>query len=162
MVKESEYNSIIEYIRTHPEGNYGDYLVHQVNSGKKAPKKKEPIGGKYKEVWSEFWNLWPSTKSVPDTQYKSGASMKKNEQKMYEKWLKAIESGKITIEKMYRAADCYLQWGYEDSKRLGRNELQYRNGMEPWLNGEVYLNYQWMEMPVKYVQKEVVQSVTDM
>lgn len=177
MIKEAEFNSVVMYIKKKlleqwekydvitatdmirlPElAPYEQYLVTIVNAKKKAPK-KPVITSEYKEAWESFWKLFPSTKSVPGTSFKSGAVMKKNETKMFEKWLSAITSGKITIEKMYYAANCYLQWAYEDSKRLGRNELFHRNGLEPWLNGQVYLTYMDMEIPV--IQEEKKQTIT--
>lgn len=189
MIKEADYYSVIEYVKeqlrkqmflmTHVNGyptkavphatieemnqliKYEQYLVECVNKkGKK--KEKKLVEGKYAEEWKVWWQLWPTTKSVPGTTFKSGAVMKKDEQKMYSKWLAAIESGKITIPNMQYAAQCYLEWCYSDSKRLGRNEMQYRNGMESWLNGEMYLNYISLDMPAEIKDKKVYQNSTDM
>lgn len=129
------------------------YLKSQ---GEKKQKVKPVVSEVYKEAWKKFWNIWPSTKSVPGTEFKYGAKMKSDELKMYGKWVTAIESGKISIEMMYKAADSYLQWGYEDSKRNGRNELQYRNGLEPWLNQESYLTYMDVPVPKKVIEKVTV------
>ncbi len=120
----------------------------------KGKRVKKPVEGKYIEEWNKFWNTWPSTKSVPDTQIRSGAPMKKNETEMYKKWLNAVENSPISIDSMQYAAESYLQWGYEDSKRLGRNELLSRNGMEPWLNQKVYLTYMEVPKPKQYQKVE--------
>lgn len=133
---------------------YEQWLAEQVNNRKSKKKEKPVVSAEMQEAWKKWWNLWPATKSVPDTQYKSGAKMRGTEAKMMEKWVNAITSGKTTVARMHYAADCYLQWGYEDSKRLGRNELQYRNSMEPWLNGEMYINYADVEMPIKTKSSE--------
>ena len=165
MVQSKEYNSILQYIvdqiskgdkdtpvdiqRDCPYENWlaQEIIKKQQNKGKKI--KKSKIEGQYKEEWAKFWNVWPSTKSVPGTNLKSGAVMKKDEAKMYAKWLSIIDSGKCTIEELQHSAECYLEWAYEESKKKGRNELQYRSGMEPWLNGGIYLTYKDMEMPIK-------------
>lgn len=78
--------------------------------------------------------------------------MRGSEQKMYEKWLAAIESKSATIEELYTAADSYIAWGYSDSKRKGRNELESRSGMEPWLNQKQYLIYKTLPKPVVEVK----------
>lgn len=127
-------------------------MLKQLNE--KKEKKKVVIDPLLNEAWNRFWSLWPATKSVPGTEYKSGAKMKSDEIKRYSKWVAAIESGKVSIEVMYRAADTYLQWAYEDSKRLGRNELQYRNGLEPWLNQEMYITFSQVTPPVKTTEKK--------
>lgn len=129
---------------------------------KKEKAKKVEVNPIYKEAWEQFWNLWPGTKSVPDTKFKSGAKMKSNEIGMYQKWVAAIETGKIGMEAMYKAANSYLQWAYEDSKKMGRNELQYRSGMDPWLNQEQYLIWMDVALPMKQVIKEkVYENSTD-
>lgn len=168
-VTEKEYNSIIEYVYEYLNKTYevnkeilavdivslpGQCDYTDWKESIKGKKKKEKIV--YTESWKKWWNTWPSTKSVPDTEYTSGAKMKGAEEKMHDKWYNAISSGKITEEKMQYAAECYLLWAYEDSKRLGRNELHYRNGMEPWLNQDSYLIYMDRPLPtIKNIEKLV-------
>lgn len=138
-----------------------DYTSYVESKGKKKVKKVEAISAEYLEHWKDFWKLWPSTKSVPGTQFKSGAVMKKSEAKMMAKWHEAIKQGKISISSMNYAANCYLQWAYHDSIFKGRNELQYRNSMEVWLNGEVYLTY--VDVPMPPTQNTTIyQNSTDM
>ena len=128
---------------------------------KKKVKIQEPMMEKDEE-WSKFWKVWPATKSVPGTQYVSGAKMKSSEVKMRAKWANVVYNNKrISLENMQYAAECYLQWAYTDSKRLGRNELQYRNNMEVWLNQEQYLIYSTMEMPEQPKEKLVYANSTD-
>lgn len=120
----------------------------------KKERVKAPENDLYEDAWKQFWVLWPATKSVPGTEYKSGAKMKSSEVKMRAKWVQAIYNDKkITVEGMYKAAQCYLEWAYEDSKRLGRNEMHYRNNMEVWLNQSQYITYSQVEPPKK--QEEV-------
>lgn len=155
-VTEKEYNSIIQYVRRcDNEAELTTYAGWKEST--KGKKKKEKVV--YTEAWKKWWNTWPSTKSVPGTEYISGAKMKGAEDKMHDKWYNATNSGKISEDMMQYAAECYLQWAYEDSKRLGRNELHYRNGMEPWLNQEQYLIYGKIEKPK--IKVEVTTS-TDM
>lgn len=182
--KEEEYNKIVLYIQQYlvhntmvaedaNEGyevlsagyikNLQKDLPYQGYAESKGRGKKINIKQFLTEDWKKFWNTWPSTKSVPGTQYKSGAKMKGQELKMHEKWYNAIyEHEKITLEKMQYAAECYLQWAYEDSKRLCRNELHYRNSMEPWLNQEQYLLFKDVEMPIKSKPVPVYQNSIDM
>lgn len=194
MTSEKEWNSIIEYIQQKLQERiyeivdsvmdavsidvlakkdidnlqeiapYADWLVSAVNSKKKVVKK--PVEGKYQQQWKAFWEIWPSTKSVPDTQFKSGAKMKSDEQKMYQKWLKLIECEGVgeqwAIDQVYKAADCYLKWGYYDSIRKGKNELEVRSGMEPWLNQKQYLIYANMEYPPVQKKQVVYENSTDM
>ncbi len=126
-----------------------------VDTDTKREKRKVVVEVEYKEAWDKFWKLWPGTKSVPGTAFTSGAKMKGSEENGYKKWREAIKN--ITIEQMYYAANCYLQWGYEDSKRNGRNELLSRNGLEPWFNQKLYLVYMNKEMPE--VQRKKFQKV---
>lgn len=140
--------------------SYDQYL-ESISVKKKV--KKYNIKSLLTDDWRKFWAVWPSTKSVPGTMYKSGAKMKGMELKMHQKWSEALDSGRITKEKMQYAAECYLKWAYSDSKRMERNELQYRNGMEPWLNQEQYLLFMDLELPQDIVQeKKVYQNSTDM
>lgn len=135
---------------------------YQIQQGK-VKAKKYNIKQFLTEDWKKFWNVWPSTKSVPGTIYKSGAKMKGMELKMHMKWCEAIEHEEITTEQMQYAAECYLQWGYVDSKRLKRNELLSRSGLEPWLNQSQYLIYKDIELPQEVMQeKKVYQNSTDM
>lgn len=129
------------------------------DSGNKKERKKVVIDSDYKEAWEKFWTLWPGTKSVPGTAFKSGAKMKGNEEKMYQKWLEGIKI--IPAERMYYAAKCFLEWGYEDSKRTGRNELISRNGMEPWMNQKLYLIYKDKEMPETKKERKIYQNAVD-
>lgn len=118
--------------------------------GEKKERIKAPEGDLYEDAWKQFWTLWPATKSVPGTEYRSGAKMKSSEVKMRAKWVQAIYNDKkITVEGMYKAAQCYLEWAYEDSKRLGRNEMQYRSNMEVWLNQEQYITFSQVAPPKK-------------
>jgi hypothetical protein len=179
MVTEAEYQSIVEYVsRKIAEDQcmepwlpaelqqlcpYNDWKL----SRGKMKKVKKPVEGKWSEEWQKWWNLWPSSKSVPNTQFKSGAVMKKDEQKMYQKWLEVVElnrsiggdTAEATIQSLYKAADCYLQWGYYDSIRKGKNELEVRSGMEPWLNQKQYLIYATMEYPPTVKKPESHQMV---
>lgn len=147
MVKESEFNSIVTYIRK--QDNIPELATYEgYKASQKGKKKEKPVvSEEMKVAWSTFWGTWPSTKSVPNTQYKSGARMKSGEAKMMQKWLDAIEGKKTTVQKMQYAAECYLAWGYYDSIKNGRNELIYRNALDVWLNGEMYINYSDVEMP---------------
>lgn len=184
MTKEQEYNQIVSYIQQKLQDHVKDYcgIVDAVDirvvealqeklpyssyiesiSKTKGKNKGIHYSAFFTEDWKKFWSTWPSTKSVPGTQYKSGAKMKGAELKMHEKWYNAIESEKITVEHMQYAAECYLQWAYEDSKRLGRNELQYRNGMEPWFNQEQYLLFMTVEKPKVQKQEAVHTTAVDM
>jgi len=136
-------------------------FLDSIQEKKQRVKKEIVINEQYKAAWNKFWSTWPTTKSVPLTEYKSGAVMKKDEKKMYEKWCAVIECKGITIEQLQYATECYLEWAYTDSKRLGRNELQFRNGMEPWFNQSIYMNYIYREMPPKnQVQKVEVEDYT--
>lgn len=186
-IKEDQWNSVIKYIQEklltkkweykNGEGDikaavneddinilqeiapYSDYLVSTVNSSKKKVVKK-PVGDQYVEEWSIFWNTWPNTKSVPNTEYKSGAKMKADEPKMYKKWLSHVYSESTDnyehmIAKIQRAAEVYLQWAYYESINKGKNELQYRNGMEPWLNQAQYKLYADVPYPPVIENKQV-------
>jgi len=135
-----------------------DYII--ASGAKKEKKKPVQIDNEYDQSWRLFWNTWPSTKSVPGTQYRSGAKMKGNEQGMYKKWLAAVVSD-ISIERMQYAAECYLQWAYTESINKGRNELEHRNGLEPWLNQSLYLNYADVPMPPVAKQQIQYQNSTD-
>jgi hypothetical protein len=126
----------------------------------RGKRKPVQIDNEYDQSWRLFWNTWPSTKSVPGTQYRSGAKMKGNEQGMYKKWLAAVVSD-ISVERMQYAAECYLQWAYTESISKGRNELEYRNAMEPWLNQSLYLNYADVPMPPVTKQQIQYQNSTD-
>lgn len=135
-----------------------DYIAD--TGTKKERKKPVQVDTEYEQGWKKFWSTWPSTKSVPGTQYRSGAKMKGNEQGMYKKWLAAIVSN-ISVERMQYAAECYLQWAYTESISKGRNELEYRNAMEPWLNQSLYLNYADVPMPPIAKQQVQYQNSTD-
>lgn len=131
---------------------------------KKSKKVKPAMSPEMKAAWDKWWNLWPATKSVPDTQYKSGAKMRGTEAKMMEKWLAVVNANgvvdhNLAIMQMYKAADCYLKWGYYDSIRKNRNELEGRSGMEPWLNQKQYLIYVDTEYPP--VHKNTTEKVID-
>jgi hypothetical protein len=140
-----EFQSIVEYIQRKVHGPIGDTNYDEWKASRVKRKKK--VEGKYIEDWKKWWELWPVTKSVPGTNYICGAKMRGSEQKMYEKWLAAIEAKAVTIEELYTAADSYLAWGYSDSKRKGRNELESRSGMEPWLNQKQYMIYKDLAKP---------------
>lgn len=163
--KEEVFKSIVKFV-THwflnsdgvdKEPNYEKWLAEQVNA--KKSKKKVEIPEHWKESWQKFWDTWPNTKSVPDDKggwlFKSSAVMKSDEAGMFKKWLKAIESKKITIEQMQYAAECYLLYGYNKSKTLGQNKMEYESGMAPWLNQQKYLVYMNLEMPKEYKKHSV-------
>ncbi len=156
---EPQFNSVVSYISkklqeqplsagTISVSNLQEVITYQEWKEEKKPRAKKPTG-KYIDEWNKFWSLWPATKSVPGTQYISGAKMKSDEQKMYDKWLAIVdgEGHDVAISNMYKAAECYLAWGYSDSIRKGRNELETRSGLEPWMNQKQYLTYYNIPMP---------------
>lgn len=132
----------------------GERLLQDLYNLQPSPLKKikisiiQEVDSELERAWEAWWEIWPQTKSVEGTVYVCGKAMKKDKLAMRSKYMGIIASKVITVEQMKHAATVYIEGGKRDSIRRGRNEMEYLNGMEPWLNQKQYLNWMKMPMPV--------------
>ena len=122
----------------------------QESGTKKERKKPQVTDNGVADKFNEFWAVWPSTKSIPGTRFRSGKSMKSDAEKMRYKFADIVRSGEVTADQLIHASRVYLELNKQDSIRNDRNEYEHINGMEPWLNQKKYLNYLDMELEDEY------------
>lgn len=141
MVSIHEYKNIQDYLTKCQlediEPSYEGWVAQ-----KKRISKKPATTTEYDDDWAKFWSEWPTTNKFTwkGTTFEGTRSMKSNEGKCKELYLKAIEKG-YTTGQLLHAKRVMFTIKMEESYRKGTNQVQYLSGMEPWLRGEVYKNW---------------------
>ena len=143
---EEQYNSVIEYAIKQTVGDEKMSYQNYLDSIPKKGKVKKDVG-ELEGEWKEWWKLWPSMRTFEyqGQKFICEKPMKKNMEKMKEKWL-AIVTKEITPGLLYKAAHKFLTSTMINSVRKGRNEMEFVNGMEPWLNQKQWRN--WLETDI--------------
>lgn len=127
----------------------------------KAKVKAVTIPTKYDDAWSDMWNMWPSMRSFEwkGRKFVCNKPFKSNEQKLKLKYIATIENGDITAEQLNKAAKTALSWCMENSSRKGKNEMEYMNGMEVFLNQRLWKNWLNVEMPIVEDREKQVEMI---
>lgn len=150
-----EFNAIREYIQdqmqTYLMKDDSNCTYEEWMSQYKPKRQKVEITGKYAEEWKKFWALWPSMRTFEyqGEKFICNKPFKKNEEKMYQKYVAILEDKKenITPEQLYECARKALLNCMQESYRRGTNQMEYHSGMEPWLNQRQWRN--WMHIQIK-------------
>ena len=141
------------------EAIYDEYIA-SIPKKRQKPQVSKELQGK----WQELWKLWPSTNNFEykGKKFTGTKVMKKNEALCMQKWLNALKD--IEPDGIWLGAKVHLEYVKQASYKSGRNEMQYMNNLEVWLNGKVYMNWIGMQIPeeIQEQKKEVYENSTDM
>lgn len=173
-VKPQEYRNILEYATKELEkivvSEDTNYVISQVLQGLeyeqwvqqyKPSRKRVPATGEYGESWNRLWDLWPSmrTFTYKGRKFECQKPFKSNEALCMQKYIDILKTDKVSPEVIYRAAETALAWCMENSYRKGRNEMEFMNGLQPWLNQKQYRNWLEVAMPSRETEPKVVNTM---